>query len=64
MGRSAPCDDCRRVEKDGGAKVEVALAVHWGDERGDWEGSKAFCSLKCFSEWAVEKAEDHEHAAA
>lgn len=36
------------------------LAVKWGDIRDDWQGDYSFCSFQCLSEWASEKADQHD----
>lgn len=48
---------------DGDRRVDIRpLAVNWGDGdlRADWEGNYFFCSFGCLSDWASEKASQHD----
>lgn len=46
----------------GGRKITLTGIVVWGqkDLRDDWSGSYVFCSFACLSEWAAQRAGDHD----
>lgn len=48
------CDECAKSRE-----VVLELTVHWGGDKGDWSGEKAFCSWAHASEWLAEKAEEN-----
>lgn len=48
--------------EDGGRRIDMALAVNWGDEdlRETHSKTVTFCSFACLSEWAKAKADEHD----
>lgn len=56
-----PARDPHQID-DGARKITLTAAVVWGQEdaRGDWTGDYVFCSFGCLSEWAANRAADHD----
>lgn len=54
--------DCGREIADGDRRVQIQLAVDWGkdDLRDAHEKGVTFHSFGCLSDWAAEKASDHD----
>lgn len=55
--------DCKKPIEPSDRHITIAaLTVKWGDDdlRGEWTGPYVFCAFGCLSDWASEKAADHD----
>lgn len=53
---------CKAERAKGDRWITFTLAVDWGadDLREAWNGNYLFCSFKCLTQWASEKAAQHD----